>query len=550
MSQLSANTCNIVTILPLGVICNPTDAFKPNTPNGSIQLNISGGTPPYITSWSNAQQGNFISNLLPGIYTATTTDYPWSITASTDPLQVIYVPDYTAVTICEVGFQFFDLDVFENCSNSGEYIYYLSQYPSIFTSGKVYTLSGQSGCWESSGTTTYTNESYVNNFAQITSGPFDNCSTCLPTPTPTPLIPQYICLSKNGGIFEQYQFETGSTINGYPSWNAAAQGYTMYFNIGTAQWEVSGWTTGTPPQTGQLVRNSVVTPPIGTWSQQGTSVTWTSVTGTCAGQSLEMSLSLSQPSCAGQSNGVITITAFGGSAPYTYSLNGLTYQSSPIFGSQSAGSGTAFVKDSLNNIVSSPYVFVNSSVGQTYVLTLNQSTPTPITTSLSSNKVMLVNILVSPQLSPNEILNFQMVISDNQLYRSNGIDDPFITTTIPNGSQLNPTGGATVGTVNLGTFTGTISARPCGGDQYTSGRTATYNLSITGAGTFSFTIESDITTPISTLAGCALFGSSSNQVSLTNISLSTPLCNNINTSVPSVSLTNQKQGLISTSGGL
>ena len=64
MSQLSANTCNIVTIFPLGVICNPTDAFKPNTPNGSIQLNISGGTPPYTTSWSNGQQGNFITNLL------------------------------------------------------------------------------------------------------------------------------------------------------------------------------------------------------------------------------------------------------------------------------------------------------------------------------------------------------------------------------------------------------------------------------------------------------------------------------------------------------
>jgi hypothetical protein len=550
MSQLSANTCNIVTIFPLGVICNPTDAFKPNTPNGSIQLNISGGTPPYTTSWSNGQQGNNITNLLPGIYTATTTDYPWPITASTDPLQVIYVPDYTAVTLCEVGFQFFDLDVFENCSNSGEYIYYLSQYPSIFTSGKVYTLSGQSGCWESSGTTTYTNQTYINNFAQITSGPFDNCSTCLPTPTPTPIIPQYICLSKNGGVFEQYQFETGSTINGYPSWNASAQGYTMYFNTGTTQWEMSGWTTGTPPQTGQLVRNSVVTPPIGTWSQQGTSVTWTSVTGTCAGQPLEMTLSLSQPSCAGQSNGVITITAVGGSAPYTYSLNGLTYQSSPIFGSQNAGAGTAFVKDSLNNIVSTPYVLVNSSVGQTYVLTLNQSTPTPTTTSTSSLKDMLVNISVSPSLAPTETLSFQMVISDNRLHRSNGDLDPTVSTSIPNSGQLNPTGGAGVGTVNLGTFTGTSTARPCGGDQYTSGRTATYNLTITGSGGFSFTISSNIITPLSIVPGCALFGSTSNQVSLTNISLSTPLCNNINTSVPSVSLTNLKQGLISTSGGL
>jgi len=550
MSQLSANTCNIVTIFPLGLVCNPTDAFKPNTPDGSIQLNISGGTPPYITSWSNGQQGNFITNLLPGVYTATTTDYPWPITASTDPLQVIYVPDYTAVTICEVGFQFFDLDVFENCSNSGEYIYYLSQYPSIFTSGKVYTLSGQTGCWESSGTTTYTNQTYINSFAQITSGPFDNCSTCLPTPTPTPSIPQYICLTKSVGSFEQYQFESGSTINGYPSWNASAQGYTMYFNTGNTRWEVSGWTTGTPTQTGQLIRNSVAIPPVGTWSQWGTSITWTSVTGTCSGQPLEMTLSLSQPSCAGQSNGVITITAAGGTAPYTYSINGLTYQSSPIFGSQNAGAGTAYVKDSLNNIVSTPYVLVNSSVGQTYVLTLNQSTPTPITTSSSSLKDMLVNISVSPSLAPTETLNFQMVISDNRLHRSNGDLDPAVSTLIPNSGQLSPTGGASVGTVNLGTFTGTSTARPCGGFEYTSGRTATYNLSITGPGTFSFTISSNIFTPLSTIPGCALFGSSSNQVSLTNISLSTPLCNNINTSVPSVSLTNSKQGLINVGGGL
>jgi hypothetical protein len=525
-------------------VCNPTDAFKPNTPNGSIQLNISGGTPPYTTSWSNGQQGNNITNLLPGVYTATTTDYAWPVNGNN-------VPDYTAVTVCEVGFQFFDLDVFENCSSSGEYIYYLSQYPSIFTSGKVYTLSGQSGCWLSSGTTTYTNQTYFNNFAEITSGPFDNCSSCLPTPTPTPDLPQYICLSINSGPFQQFTFESGSTINGYPSWVASSEGYIMYFNTGNTRWEISGWTTGTPVQTGQLVRNLVATPPIGTWSQWGTSTTWSSVTGTCVGQPLEMSVSLSQPTCAGQSNGVVNITAVGGTPPYTYSLNGTTYQSSPIFGGQSAGAGTAFVKDSLNVVTSTPYVLVNSTTSQTYVLTLNQSTPTPITTTSSSLKDMNVTISVSPPLAATETLNFQMIISDNLTGRTNGIISPDVSTILPNmSSQLNPTGGASVGSINVGTYTVNSTPRTCGGEQSTSGRTNTYNLSITGPGTFSFTIQSNIFTQISTIPGCALFGSSSNQVSLTNISLSTPLCNNINTTVPSVLLTNSKQGLINTTGGL
>ena len=545
MSNITANTCNIVTILPLGVVCNPTDAYLPNTPNGSIQLNISGGTPPYTTSWSNGQQGNNITNLLPGVYTATTTDYAWPVSGNN-------VPDYTAVTLCEVGFQFFDLDVFENCSSSGEYLYYLSQYPSIFTSGKVYTLSGQSGCWLSSGTTTYTNQTYFNNFAEITSGPFDNCVSCLPTPTPTPELPQYICLSTNTGTFQQFTFESGATINGYPSWVASSEGYIMYFNTGNTRWEISGWTTGTPAQTGQLVRNSVVTPPIGTWSQWGTSTTWSSVTGTCVGQPLEISLSLSQPTCAGQSNGVVSITAAGGTPPYTYSLNGTTYQSSPIFGSQSAGAGTAFVKDSLNQVASTPYLLVNSTTSQTYVLTLNQSTPTPITTTSSSAKDMLVTISVSPPLAATETLNFQMIISDNLTGRTSVSQNPVISTLLPeNPSELNPTGGASVGSITIGAYSGpTPTSRPCGGVQYTTGGTNTYNLSITGTGTFSFTIQSNIYVETTNEVGCALFGASNNQVSLTNISLSTPLCNNINTSVPSVSLSNSKQGLINTSGGL
>ncbi|HPH83206.1 MAG TPA: PKD domain-containing protein, partial [Flavobacteriales bacterium] len=43
-------------------------------PNGSIQLNISGGTAPYVINWSNNQTGTFANQLLAGTYEAIITD--------------------------------------------------------------------------------------------------------------------------------------------------------------------------------------------------------------------------------------------------------------------------------------------------------------------------------------------------------------------------------------------------------------------------------------------------------------------------------------------
>lgn len=42
--------------------------------NGSVSLNVSGGTPPYNISWSNSGSGNTITGLAAGIYTATVND--------------------------------------------------------------------------------------------------------------------------------------------------------------------------------------------------------------------------------------------------------------------------------------------------------------------------------------------------------------------------------------------------------------------------------------------------------------------------------------------
>jgi hypothetical protein len=49
--------------------------------------------------------------------------------------------------------------------------------------------------------------------------------------------------------------------------------------------------------------------------------------------------------CTGSSDGSLTVSASGGVTPYTYSLNGTTYQSSATFTGLSAGSKTVYVKD-------------------------------------------------------------------------------------------------------------------------------------------------------------------------------------------------------------
>ena len=57
MGQLSGNSCNIITILPLGVDCNSVNASTPDATNGVIVLHITGGTPPYNIVWNNGFTG-------------------------------------------------------------------------------------------------------------------------------------------------------------------------------------------------------------------------------------------------------------------------------------------------------------------------------------------------------------------------------------------------------------------------------------------------------------------------------------------------------------
>jgi len=79
------NECDVVTVFPLSVSCEVVDEV-------SINLIISGGTPPYTILWNNGSNQNPLVNVSYGDYTAVVTDYVWPNGIS----------DFTATTTCSI----------------------------------------------------------------------------------------------------------------------------------------------------------------------------------------------------------------------------------------------------------------------------------------------------------------------------------------------------------------------------------------------------------------------------------------------------------------
>ena len=81
------NECGIITILPMVVDCTTSDPSSYEASDGEVSVSITGGTPPYTTTWTNGPIAPAFGGLGIGSYTATTVDY-WR--------------DFTATTVCEI----------------------------------------------------------------------------------------------------------------------------------------------------------------------------------------------------------------------------------------------------------------------------------------------------------------------------------------------------------------------------------------------------------------------------------------------------------------
>ena len=106
----------------------------------------------------------------------------------------------------------------------------------------------------------------------------------------------------------------------------------------------------------------------------------------CSGanpQPLGLTTTKQNPLCGGEATGSITVNGTGGTTPYTYRINGGTYQSSNTFNNLVAGIYTVDVKDAINNVATKKDTLVNPPVVTVGVITGLNNVPVSSTQSYS-----------------------------------------------------------------------------------------------------------------------------------------------------------------------
>lgn len=522
MAGYSATTCDILTLFPMGVSCLTIDAYTPFTSDGYASLIITGGTFPYTTTWSNGAQTSFISGVQSGLYTATTVDY---------------YGDFTAVTVCNVGYQTYGVEKFYNCNDINNIIYYRADYDNQVLTGKTYSIVGQSGCWVSVGIEIYTGGTLYENFVQILTGPFTNCTECLPT-TPAFENTSQLCLSTTSTIglppvqtINQYQFFSANTINGYPSWTSNT--LTMYYNTSATKWLISGWTQ---PGIPNLV--SSLSPPIGTWVYDGVIGSANVTQGTCTTNFI-INTNQTNPTCINSVNGAIFVTSvIGGNPPYTYALNNSSpsnFQAGSIFNNLDDGTYTVYVKDIIGNIGSKVITLTPQQSITNYQVNLSFIPANPTNTNFVNGRQISFQyqITCSPPLPANKTVNLSFLHTTTISAGTAPNTSPTLTYTNTTGT----TGGGSyltnTQTTTANSYPNTISCHP---NYFTTATTRQYTVQLSGSGTVNGSIFKKVIA--NTGINCGPFGTIVDNFTITNISLSNQtVCETISTTTPTISNT-------------
>jgi hypothetical protein len=520
MVNYSSNTCNIITLFPLGIECQTINAYSPFTSDGSILLIITGGTPPYNITWENGSHTQNLVGVQSGDYSAVVTDY---------------YGDFTATTTCTVGFDSFYLESFFDCSSPSNFIYYTADIENQITTGKTYTLDSQLGCWVSNGLVEYTGQTFYPFTAIITSGPFINCTECLPV-TPEFENTALLCLKSTITTFggfpimvnttnNQYQFYSANTLNGYPSWSSSTQ--TIYYNTNSLQWMVLGW-----PLSGQPVLQSNISPPIGIWTLNGANGTVNVLQGDCQ-NNITINTVTSPSTCVNTTNGTLQVTSVnGGTPPYTYSLsnNVGSYQISPFFINLATGTYTVYAKDVLGNIGSKIVQVQPQQSVTNYQVTLNFLPSNPVPTSTLGSSELNLNwvIQVQPPLPTNKTLTFDIIHTTNISGGTNTTTSPIIVYNTTTGQ----TGGGLYLSSGITTTTNTSTSVFCNGTTNftnfnTTASTRIYSAKITGPGTITGQAFKKVT--VSNSQTCPTRGGIRDSITVTNVTLiNQGSCENVN----------------------
>jgi len=419
------NECDVITIFPMGVTCITQQPSSERDFDGAVELVVTGGTPPYTIFWEVGSFAPALTNLSIGEYSASVTDYYGDFSLFTTCVLTAETITYSGMCFVLTGVAedqlvyinsevkgfkntkpYFEIQYGVNLlgyvfwdPSSGEWLFcqtldcQLSPYNTLVLPDGLYP-TGTTADWQVASDTPYL----------IVESTIGNCSP--------PVIPKedyQLCAtivtryqnntSPSTTTATQYQLNPSIDINGQPSWSSSTGQYVVYCNSGStpAQWVMTGFTN---PST-LVVNNDPSYPPISNWQIYGPPGVYSvDITqGSCSNAYIVYASAVVNDALCGN-NSSITVTGYGGQAPYQYSINGgLSYQSSPIFNNVLQGTYTVFVKDVNTTVGSFANVVVSNIPATVYNITMsvnyNNNTFTLTAPSLPVGSTITLDVVMS-----------------------------------------------------------------------------------------------------------------------------------------------------------
>ena len=248
-------------------------------------------------------------------------------------------------------------------------------------------------------------------------------TTTTSTSTTSPYPNEYeMCMVTNmlvHGVYVETQthFNPNGIYDGKPSWISDDSQQSIIWDTAQSQWLFSA---ATPTLYGISNLNPTFPPIYGSWFLIGETGSVIVYEGLCQSLPVEgklrlgegitpltMNVTKNQTICG--CDGGITITANGGTPPYTYSIDaGLTYKNMPIFNNLCSGTYNVLVVDNNQIITSSSIVLNSPSKPTTYNVSLNTTSKTVGTSNNSVTKQYETTINITPPLPDGVSLTFNI----------------------------------------------------------------------------------------------------------------------------------------------
>jgi len=427
------NECDVLTIFPMDAECLIINPSSDVSFDGSAQLYVTGGTPPYTIEWEIGSFAPSLTNLGPGQYNATISDYYGDFVINTTCTLTAETITYSGMCFVLNGEkikedQYFSLD-FAGIKNTKPYYVVstpISSYGVIFWdesqgiwvfcqtfscgNNSYYSyLDNNNGLYPSTYGTFYWSAGTGNDY-EIVDSYIGRCIIPEPDRSQPDLCAFYLLRSNNINTPPQQMFVTLSyngDINGQPSWQSSNTNYEIFWNTGSTpnQWVITGY-AGSP--TSLVASNNPAAPPLSNWLVYGDSTidTFSVFSGACsATTAVGFSVQTNNAQC--NQGGSIMISPYGGTPPYIYSIdNGQNLSTSPYFPNLPAGTYIVQVSDS-NGIASQTTISLTTTNATVYQLAFGFS--------LSTNTFTIT----TPTLPPGVTISFQVVHTNVFSYSPN-----------------------------------------------------------------------------------------------------------------------------------